>query len=290
MAAAQTIKDISLRNNQDSKITMLTAYDVSMARLLDECTVDMILVGDSLGMVALGYDSTVPVTMDEMLHHCKAVRRGVKKSLIVGDMPFGAYNISIENSITNGLRFLKEAGCDAVKIEGGQEVCQTLSAMVKVGIPVMGHIGLTPQTAGQLGGYKVQGTDRQRAQQLIQDAIALENAGAFSIVLECVPSELARVITEAISIPTIGIGAGLHCNGQVLVTNDMIGLFEKFTPGFVKQYIQLAPEIKKAITSFKQEVNSGAFPDVQHTFNADLDFDDLLKTVNTQQQRTHEND
>lgn len=290
MAAAQTIKDISARKNQDSKITMLTAYDTSMARLLDEVGIDLILVGDSLGMVALGYDSTVPVTMEEMLHHCRAVRRGVKKSLIIGDMPFGSYQVSVEASVANGLRFLKEAGCDGVKIEGGRDVCQTLSAMVKVGIPVMGHIGLTPQTVGQLGGYKVQGTDEQAALRLIGDAMALERAGAFSIVLECVPGELARAITGAVSIPTIGIGAGVHCDGQVLVTNDMVGLFEKFTPGFVKQYIKLAPEIKNALSSFKDEVNSGSFPEARHTFNAELNFDDLLNAVTTQQLREHEND
>ena len=260
----------------DRKISMLTAYDASMARLLDEAKVDALLVGDSLGMVVLGYDSTVPVTMEQMLHHAGAVCRGTERSLVIGDMPFGSYQVSIDQTVANGVRFLKEAGCDCIKLEGGEEVCDGVSALVRAGVPVMGHLGLTPQTAGQLGGFKVQGKDMTAARKLVADAVALEAAGAFAMVLECVPGPLAEVITEVVTIPTIGIGAGVGCDGQVLVTNDMLGLFEKFTPGFVKQYLKLAPDIKNAVQAFTREIDSNEFPASEHTFGSKEDFSKLL--------------
>ena len=248
------------------KITMLTAYDASFARLLDSAGVDVLLVGDSLGMVLLGYESTVPVTMDEMIHHASAVKRGTQNALLVGDMPFMSYQVSIEEAVRNGGRFLKEAGCDAVKLEGGSEVCETVQALVRAGISVMGHIGLTPQTAGQLGGYRVQGKDAESARRLLADAQALEKAGAFGVVLECIPDSLARLITESLTIPTIGIGAGVNCDGQVLVSHDLLGMFEKFVPSFVKKYANLAPQMKEAVTSFMEEVRSGQYPDDEHSF------------------------
>ena len=277
MLVRTTVKDIAARKGSDQKISMLTAYDASMAGLLDACGIDILLVGDSLGMVLLGYDSTVPVTMEEMLHHCRAVRRGVKQALVVGDMPFGSYQVSAPAAIDNSVRFLKEAGCDAVKVEGGVEICETVAAMVKAGVPVMGHIGLTPQTAGQLGGFKIQGRDAQRARQLLADAKALGQAGVFAIVLECIPGELAAIITTSVTVPTIGIGAGARCDGQVLVTNDLLGLYEKFTPIFVKKYLNLAPQIKEAITTFKREVEQGVFPAPEQTFHGPEDFHKLLQ-------------
>ncbi|MDR9500451.1 MAG: 3-methyl-2-oxobutanoate hydroxymethyltransferase [Desulfurivibrionaceae bacterium] len=259
------------------KITMLTAYDASFARLLESAQVDMLLVGDSVGMVVLGYDSTVPVTMDEMIHHAKAVRRGAPATMLVGDMPFLSYQVSRQTAIANAGRFFKEAGCDAVKLEGGREVCKAVRAIVDAGMPVMGHIGLTPQTAGKLGGFKVQGKDVQSARRLLEEARALEEAGAFSLVLECIPVGLARLISEELRIPTIGIGAGVCCDGQVLVTHDLLGLFEKFMPSFVKNYINLAPEIKKAVSSFVTEVKDETFPDEQHSFPLQIDPADIMR-------------
>ena len=259
------------------KITMLTAYDAGFARMLESAGVDMLLVGDSLGMVVLGYDSTVPVTMDEMIHHSAAVRRGAPATMIVGDMPFLSYQVSKKEAIANAGRFFKEAGCDAVKLEGGREVCKAVRAIVDAGMPVMGHIGLTPQTAGKLGGFKVQGEDLDSARRLLKEAKALEEAGAFSIVLECIPDGLAQLISDEINIPTIGIGAGSGCDGQVLVTHDLMGLFEKFVPSFVKKYINLAPEIKKAVSSFTKDVKEGAFPDADHSFPMQLDPKEIVK-------------
>jgi len=276
MAARTTVRDIEEKKGSSEKISMLTAYDAPMAALLDSCGIDILLVGDSLGMVILGLDATVPVTMEQMLHHAAAVRRGATKALVVGDMPFGSYLVDPVETVRNGLRFMKEAGCDAVKLEGGMDACDDVRALVRAGIPVMGHLGLTPQTAGQLGGFKVQGKSLAAGRKLLADARALEEAGAFALVLECVPGELARVVTRAIDIPTIGIGAGPHCDGQVLVTNDMLGLFEKFTPGFVKKYLNLAPELREAVSLFKKEISEGAFPAQEHTFGTDEDFDKLL--------------
>jgi 3-methyl-2-oxobutanoate hydroxymethyltransferase len=271
-----TIPDIIMMKSNGEKISMLTAYDTSFAGLIDASGIEMVLVGDSLGMVLLGYDSTIPVTMEEMLHHCRAVSRGVKRALLVGDMPFMSYQVSESEAITNAGRFLKEAGCDAVKLEGGTEMCDKVKAIVRAGIPVMGHIGLTPQTASQLGGYKVQGKDAESARKLLQSARDLEAAGAFSIVLECIPAELSEAITKAVSIPTIGIGAGKYCDGQVLVTHDMVGMFEKFTPSFVKQYANLASQIKEAVVTYNEEVKNGSFPSEEHSFNMKLDAQDLL--------------
>ncbi len=259
------------------KITMLTAYDASFARMLESAGVDMLLVGDSLGMVVLGYDSTVPVTMAEMIHHAAAVRRGAPGTMLVGDMPFLSYQLSKKEAIANAGRFFKEAGCDAVKLEGGREVCKAVRAIVDAGMPVMAHIGLTPQTAGKLGGFKVQGKDAQSARRLLKEAKALEEAGAFALVLECIPDGLAKIISEELGIPTIGIGAGVSCDGQVLVTHDLLGLFEKFVPSFVKNYINLAPGIKKAVTSFTTDVKDGSFPDDKHSFPMQIDPADIFK-------------
>jgi len=261
-----TIETIKAKKASGQKITMLTAYDFSMARLIDQAGVDMILVGDSLGMVVLGYDSTVPVTMDDMIHHARAVKRGTKRAFIIGDMPFMSYHVSCEQALENAGRFIKEAGCHAVKLEGGENMAERIKKIVDAGIPVMGHIGLTPQTATALGGYKIQGRDEDSAQRLLDDPIALSEAGAFSIVLECLPSAVAKTITQKVSVPTIGIGAGPHCDGQVLVTNDLLGLFPKFTPKFVKKYADLSPLIQKAFEQYIKEVGSGEFPGPEHCF------------------------
>lgn len=261
----------------DEKITMLTAYDAAFGRMLESAGVDILLVGDSLGMVVLGYDSTVPVTMDEMIHHASAVRRGAAHTLLVGDMPFLSYQVSHAEAISNAGRFFKEAGCDAVKLEGGLEVCGVTRAIVDAGMPVVGHIGLTPQTAGKLGGLKVQGKDAESARRLLAEAKGLEEAGAFCIVLECIPDGVAKYITEAITIPTIGIGGGVHCDGQVLVTHDLLGMFEKFIPSFVKQYTSLAPDIKNAVADFNKDVKDGVYPDETFSFSMKLDPEEIFK-------------
>lgn len=263
-----TIKDLKAAK---IPITMVTAYDYAMAKNVDEAGIEMILVGDSLGNVMLGYSSTVPVTMEEMLHHTKAVVRGTKFALVVGDMPFMSYQSSEIEGMLNAGRFLKEGGCQAIKLEGGSEVCSLVEKMVKAGIPVMGHIGLTPQSVNQFGGFKVQGKDVAAAQKLMADAKALETAGAFSIVLECVPEALAAKITEAISIPTIGIGAGKYCSGQVLVCNDLLGISNGFTPKFVKKYRSLHTEIVGAVSEYITDVKAGAFPGPEHVFKIDED-------------------
>jgi len=274
----RTIKDIVDRKRKDERITVLTAYDAPFADLLDEAGIDAVLVGDSVGNVLLGYESTVPVTMEEMLHHARAASRGVKQALLIGDMPFLSYQVDRREAVYNAGRFLKEAGCDAVKLEGGLEMCDTVRAIVRAGIPVMGHIGLTPQTASQLGGYKVQGRDEESARKLMAEAKGLEEAGVFAVVVECVPAELARLITEAVGMPTIGIGSGPHCDGQVLVTPDLLGMFDRRVPSFVKQYAKLAPQIKEALAAFREEVQTGRFPDDAHSFSMHIDpkklFDD----------------
>lgn len=261
-----TILGLKNKKAKGEKITMLTAYDYSTAAMIDEVGVDTILVGDSLGMVVLGYDSTVPVTMEDMLHHAKAVRRGVKFSFIIGDMPFMSYNVSREEAIRNAGRFIKEAGCDAVKLEGGTEMAATVKAVVEAGIPVCGHIGLTPQTATKLSGTRVQGKDDKTARALVQSARDLDEAGAFLLVMEMMPAAIAAEISRAVSMPTIGIGAGPGCDGQVLVTNDLLGLYEKFVPRFVKQYLKLAPTIKEALSAYVSDVKAGVFPGPEHTF------------------------
>lgn len=261
-----TITDLRNKKREGKKITMLTAYDYPMARLVDEADIDSILVGDSLGMVVLGYESTVPVTMDEMIHHSKAVRRGTRYAFLIGDMPFMSYQVSKEEAVRNAGRFMKEAGCDAVKLEGGDEVLGVTAAIIDAGIPVLGHLGLTPQTISKLGGYKIQGKDAEAAKKILDQALRLEKAGCFAIVLECVPDAIAKLITESLKIPTIGIGAGPYCDGQVLVTNDMLGLFDRFVPKFVKQYVKLSSSILDGMRSFKDEVENGKFPDKEHSF------------------------
>lgn len=261
-----TITDLHNKKRGGKKITMLTAYDYPMARLVDGAGIDMILVGDSLGMVVLGYDSTVPVTMDEMIHHAKAVRRGTKYAFLVGDMPFMSYQVSVEEAIRNAGRFMKEAGCDAVKLEGGDEVLAVTKAIVDAGVPVLGHLGLTPQTISKLGGYRIQGKDAEAAKKILDQALKLEKAGCFAIVLECVPDEVSDLITKKLSIPTIGIGAGASCDGQVLVVNDMVGLFDRFVPKFVKQYVKLSEEISRGLNKYREEVENGTFPDAEHSF------------------------
>jgi len=254
------------RKLKNEKISVLTAYDFSMARLLDESGVDCILVGDSLGMTMLGYEDTLAVTMDDMIHHTKAVRRGVKNAMVVADMPFLSYHISDEEAVRNAGRLMKEAGAHAVKLEGGLLVQTKIKAILDAQIPVMGHIGLTPQSVHVFGGFKVQGKSEIQASRLIVEAKLLESLGCFAIVLECVPEKLATLITEQLSIPTIGIGAGAGCDGQVLVIQDMLGMYTEFTPKFVKQYANLQSEIKQAVTTYCQEVKSGDFPEEKHTF------------------------
>ena len=261
-----TIQKLKEMKENNEYISMTTAYDYPAAYFVDKAGIEIILVGDSLAMTILGLDSTVPVTMEEMLHHIRPVVKGASNPLIVGDLPFGSYNVSQEHAIMNATRFMKEGGCDVVKLEGGTEVAETVQAIVDAGIPVMGHIGLTPQTASKLGGFKVQGKSLETAQSLVDDALALEKAGAFSLVIECVPEEVSRLITHKVSIPTIGIGAGRYCDGQVLVFHDMLGLFEKFIPKFVKRYANLGEEIVKSLEEFKCEVKKGDFPAQEHVF------------------------
>jgi 3-methyl-2-oxobutanoate hydroxymethyltransferase len=250
-------------------ISMLTAYDYSFARVLDEAGVDMLLVGDSLGNVMLGYQTTLPVTMEDMLHHVKAVCRGVSRAFVVADMPFMSYQVSVEEAVRNAGRFLQEAGAQAVKLEGGQEIEGTVRAIVRAGIPVVGHLGLTPQAVHQLGGYKVQGKEEEAAKKLLADARALEASGAFAVVLECVPEALARKVTKELSIPTIGIGAGAGCDGQVLVTHDMLGLFPGNKAKFVKEYANLYEVITGAVKSYISEVQERNYPGAEHSFKMD---------------------
>jgi 3-methyl-2-oxobutanoate hydroxymethyltransferase len=260
-----TIPDIRNRKN-DTPIAELTAYDYPWAKVADTAGIDIVLVGDSLGMVVLGYPDTVSVTMEEMIHHTKAVVRGVERALVITDMPFGSYNSSIPAAINNATRILKEGRADAVKLEGGVAMAATVAAIVNAGIPVQGHIGLTPQTATSLGGFKVQGKSAQAAKQLLDDAKALEDAGCFSMVLEAIPAPLAERITQAVSIPTIGIGAGPACDGQVLVIHDLVGLYDRFTPKFVKQYAKINEPILEALRQYKAEVENRTFPTETHSF------------------------
>jgi len=258
-----TIPELREKKARGEKITMLTAYDLPLARLLDQAGVDLILVGDSLSMVALGYPTTVAVTMEEMLHHAKAVRRGVRRALLVGDMPFMSFNVSREETLRNAGRFLKEAGCDAVKVEGGQGSVESIEAVqmiLEAGIPVLGHLGLTPQTAAKVGGFKVQAKTAEAAAHLIEAALRLEAAGCFGIVLECIPSQVAGLMTQRLSIPTIGIGAGPQCDGQVLVTHDLLNLTGGFHPKFAKVFARVDQTILKAVEEFRQAVEKGTFP------------------------------
>ncbi len=258
-------------------MTVLTAYDYLTARAVDLAGIDSILVGDSLGMVILGYKNTLPVTMEDMLHHCRAVSRGASRPLLIGDMPFMSYQISTSEALRNAGRFLQEAGMDAVKLEGGRERLEVIRAIVGSGIPVMGHLGLTPQSVNQLGGFKVQGKIAADAKEILRDALALEDAGCFGIVLESVPSRLAEFISSKLAVPTIGIGAGPGCDGQVLVTQDLLGLFDKFTPKFVKQYKVLHQEIHEALQAYKNDVEGGEFPGEEYSFSmSDLEWKKFL--------------
>jgi 3-methyl-2-oxobutanoate hydroxymethyltransferase len=260
------VKEMKAKNE---KIVMLTAYDYSTAKLVDESGIPLILVGDSLGMVMLGYESTIPVTMDEMIHHTKAVVRGTKQAMIIGDMPFMTYHTSIADALRNAARFIQEGGAQAIKLEGGVAVAETVKRIVECGIPVMGHIGLTPQSVHQLGGHRVQGKTPEAAERLLKDAQALEQAGAFAVVLELIPAPLSKLVTQKLGIPTIGIGAGPDCDGQVQVISDLLGLFSDFVPKHAKQYAKLAGSIKTALADYIAEVKAGKFPTAEHSSTID---------------------
>lgn len=262
---ATTVRLQEMKRDQH-KIVMLTAYDYPSARVAEEGGTDVILVGDSLGMVVLGYDSTLPVTVDDMVHHTKAVTRGAKQTMIVTDLPFLSYHISTPEAVRNAGRLIQEGGADAVKLEGGRDVIEQVRAIVRAGIPVCGHIGLQPQMVNQLGGYKVQGKDYEGAKRILEDALLLQEAGCFALVLECVPTRLAALISERLSIPTIGIGAGDGCDGQVLVIHDMLGITNKYLPKFAKKYAELATDMTAAISTYATEVRDGLFPEAQHGF------------------------
>ena len=259
---------LTFRNakQKNERLTMLTAYDYSTAKLIDASGIDSVLVGDSLGMVMLGYEDTLSVTMEDMIHHTKAVARGVKDALVVSDLPFMSYQTSVYDAVVNAGRLIKEGRAQAVKLEGGLEVCPQIKAIVEASIPVMAHLGLTPQSVNAFGGFKVQGKDEEAARSLIEQAKAVEAAGAFAVVLECIPAKLAELITKNISIPTIGIGAGNGCDGQVLVYQDMLGLYSDFTPKFVKRYAEIGPQMENAIEDYISGVKSGALPAAEHTF------------------------
>lgn len=264
-----TINDIRDMKKRGEKIAMMTAYDYPSARLVEEGGADVILVGDTLGMVVLGYDSTVPVTMDDMIHHAKAVVRGSQRALVVGDMPFMSYQTGWQDAMLNAARFMKDAGCGAVKLEGGVRSAETVKKLVEAGIPVMGHIGLTPQSVNQFGGFKVQGKTPAAAVQLMHDAQALEQAGAFAIVLELVPAPLAELLTERLSVPTIGIGAGVHCDGQVQVFHDLLGMYDAFVPKHAKRYAEAGAAIRDAVARYTADVKAGAFPTAKESFKMD---------------------
>ena len=266
------------KKERSEPITMLTAYDYPTAMAIDKAGIDSILVGDSLAMVVLGYENTLPVTMEEMLHHARAVARGAKTSLLIGDMPFMSYQVSVEEAVRNAGKFLQQANMDAVKLEGGRERADAVRAIVGAGIPVMGHLGLTPQSVHQLGGFRAQGKTASTAKRLLEDAQILEEAGAFSIVLESVPARLAEFISKKISIPTIGIGAGLGCDGQVLVTHDLLGLFERFTPKFVKKYANLHEVMNKAFAEYIDDIETKRFPAPEHTVEmTDEEWNEFIK-------------
>lgn len=271
-----TVMTFRQAKEEGQKLTMLTAYDYSTAKLIDEAGVNSILVGDSLGNVILGYEDTIPVTMEDMIHHGAAVSRGTKNALLIIDMPFMSYQVSVEEALKNAGRLMKEGGADAVKLEGGHRVCPQIRAMVEAGIPVCAHIGMTPQSVNAFGGFKVQAKTESAARLLIEEALAVEEAGAFAVVMECVPAKLAAMVTEKLSIPTIGIGAGDGCDGQVLVYADMLGMFSDFVPKFVKQYANVGDTMKQAIRTYIDEVGSGAFPADEHTFKIDDDVIDKL--------------
>jgi 3-methyl-2-oxobutanoate hydroxymethyltransferase len=264
-----SITDLKAKKKRGERIVMITCYDYPSARLLEAADVDILFIGDTLGMTVLGYDSTIPVTMEEMLHHTKSVVRGSSSAHVLADMPFMSYQISPEDALRNAGRLLKEGGAQSVKLEGGVRVAETVRFIVDAGIPVMGHIGLTPQSVNQLGGYKVQGKTPADAVRMVNDAVALEQAGAYAIVLECVPLELAKTITDRLAIPTIGIGAGPHCDGQVQVFHDLLGLFEDFVPRHAKRYVDLGNQITEAVRAYASEVRQGSFPTEKESFPLD---------------------
>jgi 3-methyl-2-oxobutanoate hydroxymethyltransferase len=261
-----TIPDLQRRKSEGKRITMVTAYDYPFARIVDDAGIDVVLVGDSLGIVVQGHKTTLPVTMDEMIYHTRMVSRGVRRALVIGDMPFMSFQVSDQDAVRNAGRFLQEGGAAAVKLESVPSMMSRVTAIAAADIPVMAHLGLAPQSIHKMGGYKVQGKTEEAAQRLIEDAKILEQAGAFSLILEAIPADLARRITAEVSIPTIGIGAGPDCNGQVLVIHDLLGLFERFTPRFVKRYANLKAEALKAVREYKDEVEKGAFPGKEHSF------------------------
>lgn len=271
-----TVATFRTAKGKGEKLTMLTAYDYSMAKLIDDSGVNGILVGDSLGMVCLGYKDTLSVTMQDMLHHTRAVTRGVKNALVVGDMPFMSYHTSVYDAVKNAGRFIQEAEAGAVKLEGGSSVCEHIEAIVKAQIPVMGHLGLTPQSVNMFGGFKVQGKSVEVAKQILEDAKKLEAAGAFAVVLECIPAKLAGIITNSISIPTIGIGAGASCDGQILVYQDMLNMFSGFKPKFVKTFANVGEAMSKGFQEYIREVQQGTFPAPEHTFAMDEEALDKL--------------
>ena len=266
-----TVATVKQQKKDGDKITMLTAYDYSIARLMDESGINMLLVGDSLGMVMLGYEDTLSVTMEDMIHHTAAVSRGAKNALVVGDMPFMSYQTSVYDAVFNAGRLMKEGRCNAVKLEGGAAVCPQIKAITEASIPVIAHIGLTPQSVNAFGGFKVQGKSEEAARRLLEEAKAVEEAGAFSVVLECVPAKLAALISESIEIPTIGIGAGAGCDGQVLVYQDMLAMFSDFKPKFVKHFADVGTMMKDGFAAYIQEVKEGSFPAEEHTFKIDED-------------------
>src|SRR5436190_13337039 len=272
-----TIHTLRAKKERGEPIAMLTAYDYPGALAVDRAGVDAILVGDSLGMVVLGYDTTLPVTMEDMLHHCKAVARGAQTAHLIGDMPFMSYQVSVQEAVRNAGRFLQEGRMESVKLEGGRQMAQTIEAIVEAGIPVMGHIGLTPQSVNKLGGWKTQGKTAEAAQQLVEDAHVLEEAGCYAIVLEAIPDRVAELISHRLTVPTIGIGAGAGCDGQVLVLHDLLGLYARFTPRLVKQYASLHTEINRALTDYLSEVKTHRFPAAEHSHSiADAEFRELL--------------
>ena len=276
------VTTLTLRQKKErgEPITVLTAYDYPTALTMDQAGMDVILVGDSLGMVVLGYENTLPVTMEDMLHHCRAVARGAKGAMLIGDMPFMSYQASVDEAVHNAGRFLQNGGMDAVKLEGGHERVDAVRAIVAAGIPVMGHLGLTPQSVHQLGGFRPQGKTALAAKRLLEDALLLEEAGCFSIVLESVPARLGELISKKLTIPTIGIGAGAGCDGQVLVTHDLLGLFERFTPKFVKKYADLHTEMRRAFAEYIADVQAKTFPGAEHTVEMkDEEWEELLKSL-----------
>jgi 3-methyl-2-oxobutanoate hydroxymethyltransferase len=275
-----TIAALRQKKERGQPISMLTAYDFPTAQIEDQAGIDVILVGDSLGMVVLGYSNTLPVTMDEMLHHCRAVARGASFALLIGDMPFMSYQASVETAVHNAGRFLKEGAMEAVKLEGGRERLEAVRAITGAGIPVMGHLGLTPQSVNQLGGFRPQGKNATAAKRLLEDALLLEEAGCFSLVLESVPARLGELVSKRLSIPTIGIGAGVGCDGQVLVTHDLLGLFDRFTPRFVKKYADLHGEMQRAFAEYIADVQRRSFPAAEHSVEMDdAEWQQLLRDI-----------